>query len=630
MTTTTTTSTSTPPWLVGYVWEAAPHSLVAAAATVVVVYLAFELGFFYHYHRHLVPRANRISEGPPAPYRDYPRTEDRAKLLVRILDRLIEHMRYSDTEKKYNNDTKSGHDNNDYGNSKEKGPEDLSCISSYVYGFIESWFEKRRDDGPYERFSEEFDRATLDVGLCPPPPAMMRLLGGRSSGGDENESSSDSLVVLGGGLSEVRSNSDSDRVSGECTGVKHNATKKHDGSKPDDAGRIRKGNMDEFLSWAFFGVRFSAVQLNPSMLAALDNFYAILETKVGLTFEPGTSPDYRPRAFTFEEIKSLYRPYSVYASVALMRAFANCVLYVMGFRHYTCQRGLRYWHRPARRRPMERVADPPFLFFHGIAPGGHAPYLPMLFLGVLRGPLSHWDRDVFFFENRAISYALCFDSLSEDDTVHGVSEAVRQHLDDATGRNLTLCGHSFGSCQLTWMMKSPEIEKRVRSLILLDPVSILLSEPDVIVNFLYTRQQIDDDYARSNSMTGRVIRFLNETKIHLVASSEMFIEHYLRRSFAWYNSEIWLEDIRRDVKVLACLAEHDEIVNTQKIERELAFHNVKLSREGCDAAFVQKIIWRNVGHAHCISNPERWLDVHHAMRKMESRNVNDDSLRKAQ
>ena len=46
-------------------------------------------------------------------------------------------------------------------------------------------------------------------------------------------------------------------------------------------------------------------------------------------------------------------------------------------------------------------------------------------------------------------------------------------------------GHSFGSCNVTWAMRCPEIRMRARQIYLIDPVSVMLSEPDVMTNFLY-------------------------------------------------------------------------------------------------------------------------------------------------
>jgi len=132
----------------------------------------------------------------------------------------------------------------------------------------------------------------------------------------------------------------------------------------------------------------------------------------------------------------------------------------------------------------------------------------------------------------------------------------------------------------------------------------------------------------NSSWVGRLIRFFNETKIHLVASSELFIQHCLWRHVYGHNSELCLQDIPLDVKVVVCLAEHDEIISTPKIERALESHNSKVSRDACSGAFVEKIVWRDVGHAHCVTNPDRWSDVHHAIIKVESQILEQDAHQK--
>ena len=57
-----------------------------------------------------------------------------------------------------------------------------------------------------------------------------------------------------------------------------------------------------------------------------------------------------------------------------------------------------------------------------------------------------------------------------------------------------------------------------------------------------------------------------------VVANELFIENYLRRSFAWYNSELWLEDIPPHCKVVVCLAAKDDVLNAKKIKREIDIH----------------------------------------------------------
>ena len=540
----------------------------SAIFTFLVAYLLFEIGFFFQYHWILIPRANRIDlSRPPAPYRDYPRIEDRVQLLKRIIERL-----------------------------GKRVPADGSITKSDIYyNFIESWFIRKHKDVQYEQFSRQFDMATLDSGLCPPPPPMLRMAWSSVDRGDE----------LNGSSSETSLNEAYVKSNGNAVSDKEHSAMKHAADKDDsNLGRLKKDNMDEFLSWAFFGVHYCTIQSTPEMMTALNEFYDVLESKADMTFEPGRNENFIPRCFTFEEVKSLYRPCFIYAGVAMLRIIANIILAFIGFRQHTCERGLRYWHRTAKTNQNES----PFIFFHGIAPGGHAPYLPMIFFGLLRGRST--SRDIFFFENKSVSYSLCFDTVSEEDTVHGVLQAFDRHLSEQHKRNLTFCGHSLGSCQLALVVKSPQLRKRMQNLILIDPVSILLSEPDVMINFLYARTE---DGKIENSSVHKLIRFFHETKIHLVASSELFIEHYLRRNFAWYNNELWLADIPDECNVLVCLSEYDEIVHSVKVEREISGHR-RSQRFG---SRINQIMWKGVGHAHCLTHPDKWSDLHEAMCKMK-------------
>ena len=73
---------------------------------------------------------------------------------------------------------------------------------------------------------------------------------------------------------------------------------------------------------------------------------------------------------------------------------------------------LRYWHRPAK---QQVGGGSPFLFFHGM-----------------------WN-NVFLFENKPISYALCFDALSEEGIMYGVLEAIHQHLDTTSTKKILPC-----------------------------------------------------------------------------------------------------------------------------------------------------------------------------------------------
>ena len=174
--------------------------------------------------------------------------------------------------------------------------------------------------------------------------------------------------------------------------------------------------------------------------------------------------------------------------------------------------------------------------------------------------------------------------MKEPYTVQGIWEAV----DDKVGsvRDVSVVGHSFGSCPITWLVHSAH-SARIRQIVLVDPVSICLSEPDVMHNFLYKPR----------------LRLAGRIEIGVI-SSEIFTQHYLRRHFAWYNSELWLEDLPPSAKVLVCLSQQDPIVPVQKVRQQL-----------CLQPKVETLLWEDGGHAHCVTRPQTWKQIQIVMRR---------------
>ena len=349
----------------------------------------------------------------------------------------------------------------------------------------------------------------------------------------------------------------------------------------------RKENVDELFSWAFFGRDHN--NLEPWMEAELRLVYDTIESRCHLTYEPGYTPGLKPMRLTLDPLQPSYRPLLIYALFGAVQVFCRLFLLASGFSFYTASNGLRYWYRA----PLRTASDPnnnntqlllPLLFFHGIAPGGIALYLPMLLWG-----LGCDGRPLMLFENPAISFSICLKSLTDTETVQGVWEAVKTHLPHSA---VSVVGHSFGSCQLTWLLHSQDAH-RIRQVVLMDPVSVLLSEPDVMNNFLYSRKAI----------RGRGIG---------VVANEIFVEHYLRRQFPWYNSELWLEDIPSHCKVIVCLSDRDEILNADKIKREI---DIQLAEMGGE---LDVILWEGGGHAYCVSRPDAWRQLRVTMRRQEN------------
>lgn len=332
---------------------------------------------------------------------------------------------------------------------------------------------------------------------------------------------------------------------------------------------LGRDEVDEFFSWAFFGKH--VYDLESWEVQELQKCYQQIEARFGLVFEHGKLHRYRPRLLTLENVSPLHRPLAVYALVLLTQRLAGLLLRLLGFQRVLSSTGLIGWYRQARRGSECYL---PMLFFHGIAPAGFAFYLPMVFHLVQDG------RAVFLFQNQSISCTVGFDALTEQDTVEGVKEIVGRF---EPNRKLSLVGHSFGSCQLTWLLHST-LQSCIAQMVLVDPVSILLSEPDVMVNFLYTH---------------------DVSKIRMFASSELFTEYYLRRHFSWYNSELWLHDVPEHVRLLVALSGIDEIVNAPKVRHELETNSFPV------------LHWEGATHAKCVTNPRNWKELKTRMLQQE-------------
>mmetsp|Transcript_29832 Transcript_29832/g.88571 ORF Transcript_29832/g.88571 Transcript_29832/m.88571 type:complete len:346 (+) Transcript_29832:2288-3325(+) len=296
------------------------------------------------------------------------------------------------------------------------------------------------------------------------------------------------------------------------------------------------------------------------------------------------------------------------------------------------------------------------------------------------------QRSVLLFENRPISFLPYLEAIDEIDTVRGVLEATQRHLSPREREvGLTVAGHSFGTFQATWMLRSIEFRQRIRQVVIMDPVSVLLSEPDVITNFVYGRRQsltsafsavrpiflfplyyllsllnsrasaLDGDGASSSSSSSPLLRKLSSissppksiprgkyNKIWMV-QSELFIEHYLRRNFWWYNNELFLDAIPHECHTVVCLSGKDEIMSARKVRREVELHlegmdenasgsggggggnpdgandeNERTKTPGGGGRENWEVLhWSEGGHAHCVPRPEMWREIRGAMRRQE-------------
>jgi hypothetical protein len=386
-----------------------------------------------------------------------------------------------------------------------------------------------------------------------------------------------------------------------------------------------------------------------------------------------------PRQLQLEKVTSLHRPLLFYMWIQMIQ-YVLCTIvlkYIFGFQRIQSKNGLRGWYysvtktnkNPSEQQQQQAKRHQIYVFFHGVAPGGLVLYLPMLLFGIFRDHMKNRPKQkrqknnnangmdktattsIFFFENPNISTTLnAYHALSEEETCQGIyelihtcldipqmktkknnnnnvthQESIRQEKNNANVQ-LIVVGHSFGTCQVSWMIHSKLFTDWIHTIVLLDPVSILLSDPDVMINFFYR-----NEHAKKN----RYQKF-----IRLLGSSELFTQCYLRRHFAWYNSELWLEhDIIRNPNqnwnILIALSGNDNIVNATKVKNhiEWVFHSSNQSNDNhtyeCidknggnqPGGFNQKklIYWDNAGHADCVKETRKWDELRHEINRLTKR-----------
>jgi hypothetical protein len=456
---------------------------------------------------------------------------------------------------------------------------------------------------------------------------------------------------------------------------------------------LYQAEMDDFLAWALFAKHMS--DMTSSDCHELAKCYQELYETLHLTFasQPTHNNDddddlawYKlvPRRLSLEDARPWHRPLAVYLLVAVLRhVVAAAILRGVGFcpvvspstglqgwvrRGKTTRAatrtpngssssnssnpttGLSFWHGPRRiLRLFQRNMGPdvtsrqwdcdappplpphltPLVFFHGIAPAGLLFYLPMLLFGIVTK-----DRPCILVENPNISCTLAFHALSEDETVRGVQELVEACCgqDSEAAHSLTVCGHSFGSCPISWLLHDPAFRPRIRLCVLMDPVTLLLSDPAVMTNFLYSREV---------------------SNIRVIASSELFTEYYLRRHFSWYNSELWLDEAlsatpsastladtdhgktreHRPLHAIVALSENDEIVDAPKVKRHADLFLERQARtqqgnrsnktsessgtEQPRSGRLRTVYWTGAKHASCVTDPRKWRDLKTAMLQSE-------------
>mmetsp|Transcript_1872 Transcript_1872/g.3830 ORF Transcript_1872/g.3830 Transcript_1872/m.3830 type:complete len:512 (-) Transcript_1872:138-1673(-) len=321
---------------------------------------------------------------------------------------------------------------------------------------------------------------------------------------------------------------------------------------------IRRGNMQEFVAWAWF-TKYPAELDEGEQSTALEMLQE-MEKRFGWSFEDGHNPAIKPIRINFDTMSVWCHPLVYYAALYALRASTRQTMRLFGFTYHAGRAGgISFFHKPVRKPPgmlvlggeaVPEKAEVPVVFFHGLGVG-LPPYL--LFIRRLAT-----GRECFIVELPEVSQAGTETVLSPEVMAAEVAAMLQAH---GHGR-ACIVAHSYGTFVLSWVLRCrPDVVEKV---VLIDPVNMLLSQPDVAYNFLYRRP--------NNPFTLVVANFVRW---------ELFSANVLMREFYWYHNVLWLEDL--PAGSLVVLAGDDDILNAQVVRRHIEEQQRREAAAGCGA-----------------------------------------------
>jgi len=319
---------------------------------------------------------------------------------------------------------------------------------------------------------------------------------------------------------------------------------------------IHLENWRSFLAWAMYTKHLPDLDAKELEDLEVVNEYAQKEHPIMRTMKPGFNPAVKHCRMTMDPIPIIHRPLLMYVLIRLKESFTNnFFLTSMGFQFLEVD-GQTYWYKAQGSKDSNASntgvsgtgsnGSEPMLFLHGISTGWGS-YINMA-LGMGQG------RSIFLVDMDSVKLnSLVFKMPTPQQFSDKVSKILDRHHVD----RVSVVGHSFGSITAGWFIR--HFPERVSHLTLIDPVSMLLSFPEVAFSFLYRQPST-----------------VMEWVIHVFAAREITISHTLRRNFWWYNNDLWLETIPAHIGVVVGLATGDEIINPKALEEYVG--NCRTSR----------------------------------------------------
>jgi pimeloyl-ACP methyl ester carboxylesterase len=361
---------------------------------------------------------------------------------------------------------------------------------------------------------------------------------------------------------------------------------------------LRKGNVEEWLAWAFFDASLDEIQ-SKTVLSDLLSLTNMVEGALHVKFAAGHNRQIRCIRLTLDKMHATQRPLVYYWAINLLLGLGKIGIHLLGYRKRIVHGGSVYYRpavqvpaappakgakpaKPAKGAKGAKGAKPttPIVFCHGLGVG----YVHYLWVLKALPPSS----PVYLLDFPNITMTL---GAETQPSVASTQQLVKRTLADDGHTSACFVAHSFGTICVSWLLNSQDasICSLVKSTVLIDPISLMLFDPAVAFNFVH----------RSPCNAVQVM-------MSYFVSQEMYIAHTLARMFSWSHAALFLGDVPEDVRVEVLLSGDDAIVPAKLVRAYVNHHHQRASNQRAS-----KGVKGNTGGAKT-SRECVWFDkVHH-------------------
>lgn len=327
--------------------------------------------------------------------------------------------------------------------------------------------------------------------------------------------------------------------------------------------QIYRDNVKDWLAWALWAKR--SEDLTPEDLEEVEEHIDDTAHAGGIVLRPGRA-DGAPIRINIDPVDTHHQSLLWYGIIALLDHVAWIGLGLQGFRYYRLKRSTYFSVFPLRAMTLlsrfESTSDKFSYYYRPHGSRTHRPIVVLHGLGIGIAQYMIWlptipkDIGIVAIELMNVSNRIAPEGTNYETFANGVAKILlQQNMDD-----FVLVGHSYGTMLARPLLSHPEVGPRINSLILCDPVSILLHLPDVTYN-----------------ATRRPAKTAPQVQMEMVAKDPL-IAHTLCRRFHWPEAILFREDLVGK-RTTAVVAERDCVINGPAVASYIYYGQVQTTDE---------------------------------------------------